>query len=108
MDAKKYIGLDVHQATISVAVLDASGKLVMECVIETTAATILKFFGGLRGSLCVTLEEGTWAAWRYDLLRPHVAQVVVCNPRKTPCSKRALRAIGRSCAATHIIWGDFP
>ena len=59
MDAKKYIGLDVHQATISVAVLDASGKLVMECVIETKAATILEFLGGLRGSLCVTLEEGT-------------------------------------------------
>jgi len=27
----KYIGLDVHQATISAAVLDSTGKLVMEC-----------------------------------------------------------------------------
>lgn len=87
MDAKKYIGLDVHQATISVAVLDTSGKLVMECVIETKAATILEFFGGLLGSLCVTFEEGTWAAWLYDLLRPHVAQVVVCNPRKNALLK---------------------
>jgi molybdopterin-guanine dinucleotide biosynthesis protein A len=32
--------------------------------------------------LSVTFEEGTWAAWLYDLLKPHVARVVVCNPRK--------------------------
>jgi hypothetical protein len=37
----KYIGLDVHQATISVVVLDGTGHLVMESVIETKAATIL-------------------------------------------------------------------
>ena len=30
MNDAKYIGLDVHQATISVAVLDSAGKLVME------------------------------------------------------------------------------
>ena len=28
MKSEKYIGLDVHQATISVAVLDSTGKLV--------------------------------------------------------------------------------
>jgi response regulator RpfG family c-di-GMP phosphodiesterase len=55
MNSEKYIGLDVHQATISVAVLDHSGKLVMECILETTAATILEFFAGLRGTLSVTL-----------------------------------------------------
>jgi hypothetical protein len=27
MNSEKYIGLDVHQATISVAVLDSTGKL---------------------------------------------------------------------------------
>ena len=33
----KHIGLDVHQATISVAVLDCGGRLVMEAVLETKA-----------------------------------------------------------------------
>jgi hypothetical protein len=37
-DAKN-IGLDVHQATISVAVLDSAGKLVMEPILETKAET---------------------------------------------------------------------
>ncbi len=31
MSHEKYIGMDVHQATISVAVMDAKGKLLMEC-----------------------------------------------------------------------------
>ena len=73
MNSEKYIGLDVHQATISVAVLDHSGKAVMECIVETKASTILEFFAGLRGTLSVTFEEGTSAAWLYDLLRPHAA-----------------------------------
>ena len=63
---EKYIGLDVHQATICVAVMDSMGKLIMESILETKAATILEFVAGLRGSLSVTFEEGTWATWLYD------------------------------------------
>src|SRR5215472_10802362 len=66
MDQKKYIGLDVHQASISVAVRDAAGKLVTESIIETKATTILEFVRGIRGSLWITFEEGTNAAWLYD------------------------------------------
>src|SRR5437879_12346940 len=87
MNGDKYIGLDVHQATISVAVLDSAGKLLMESVIETKAATILQFIQGLRGNLYVTFEEGTCAAWLYDLLKPHVTKVVVCDPRKNALLK---------------------
>jgi hypothetical protein len=37
MNDAKYIGLNVHQATISVSVLDSSGKLVLEAILETKA-----------------------------------------------------------------------
>src|SRR6266700_7522708 len=87
MNDAKYIGLDVHQATVSAAVLDSNGKLVMECVLETKAATILQFIHGLHGSLHVTFEEGTCAAWLHDLLKPHVSEVLVCNPRKNALLK---------------------
>ena len=87
MNEAKYIGLDIHQATISAAVLDSAGKLVMECILETKTATILQFIHGLRGSLHVTLEEGTNAAWLHDLLKPHVTQVLVCDPRKNAAMK---------------------
>ena len=87
VNSEKYIGLDVHQATISVAVMDSMGKLIMESILETKASTILEFFAGLRGTLSVTFEEGTWAAWLYDLLKPHVDELVVCNPRKNALLK---------------------
>jgi hypothetical protein len=87
MNSETYIGRDLHQATIAVAVLDSTGKLVMESILETKAATILEFFAGLRGTLSVTFEEGTWVAWLYDLLKPHGAKRVVCNPRKNALPK---------------------
>ncbi len=87
MDSVKYIGMDVHKEAISIAVLNSSGKLVMECVIETKAIAILQFIQGLRGSLHLTFEEGTWAAWLYDLLKPHVTKIVVCNPRRNALLK---------------------
>jgi len=39
MSQEKYIGLDVHQATIAVGVMDAADKLIMECRRETQAST---------------------------------------------------------------------
>jgi hypothetical protein len=45
MNDAKYIGLDVHQATISAAVLDSTGKLLMESIFETKAATVLRVIG---------------------------------------------------------------
>src|SRR5947208_14875336 len=87
MSQEKYIGMDVHQATISVAVMDAKGKLIMECVLETKAATILEFIQGLRGTLALTFGEGTSAAWLHDLLKPHVSRLVVCDPRKNALLK---------------------
>jgi len=87
MNQEKYVGMDVHQATISVAVMDSKGKLIMECILETKAATILEFIQRLHGSLSVTFEEGPSAAWLHDLLKPHVSHLVVCDPRKNALLK---------------------
>jgi len=87
MNSTKYIGMDVHKEATTIAVMNAAGKLVMESIVETKAATIVQFLEGLRGELCVTFEEGTWAAWLYDLLKPYVTKVVVCNPRKNALLK---------------------
>jgi hypothetical protein len=35
------------------------GKLIMECLLETKAATIVEFIQGLHGPLSLTFEEGT-------------------------------------------------
>ena len=82
MNQEKYIGMDLHAATISVAVKNAQGKVLTECVLETKASTILEFIQGQRGTVAVTFEEGIMAAWLHDLLKPHVSRLVVCDPRK--------------------------
>ena len=89
MTSAKYIGMDVHTESISIAVRNSLGKIVMECVIEAEASSIVQFIDGLRGDLRVTFEdeEGTWAAWLYDLLKPRVSGVEVCNPRKNALLK---------------------
>src|SRR5258708_8222457 len=87
MNDAKYIGMDVHEATISVAVWDSRGNLVMEAILQTKAETILQFIGRLGGSLQVTFEEVTCAAWLYSMLKPHATKVVVCDPRKNALLK---------------------
>jgi transposase len=92
MDSVKYIGMDVHNEAIVLAVMNSSGKLLMESVIETKAITILDFFRGSRGSLHVTFEEGTWAVWLYDLIKPHVTELIVCNPRRNALLKEGSKS----------------
>ena len=41
--------------------LGLQGQASVESILETQAATILEFFAGLRGTLSVTFEEGTWS-----------------------------------------------
>lgn len=72
----------MHQASICAAVLNAAGKLVMESVVETGAATVLDLLKGLGGRVELTFEEGTHTAWLDDLLKNTQAEVIVCDPRK--------------------------
>ena len=88
----KYIGMDVHKEAIVIAVLNDSGKLIIESIVETKASSILQFIHGLRGELHVTWEEGTWASWLYDLLLPQVEKVLVCNPRRNALLKEGSKS----------------
>jgi transposase len=75
----------IHKVVI--AVLNGSGKPVMESIVETKASSLLQFIHGLRGELHVSWEDGAWAAWLYDLLQPQVTRVLVCDPRRNALLK---------------------
>ena len=79
--SEKYVGVDAHQAGLLIEITGEKGKCLMHTVIPTRADTIKEFFGGLKGTVRVTFEEGTLAEWLYSLIRPLGAEVVVCNPR---------------------------
>jgi transposase len=77
----KYVGLDVHQSSTAAAVPDEQGKSVMESILTTGGEAIRDFLKGLRGTIHATFEEGTQASWLYEIVKPVVAEVIVCNPR---------------------------
>jgi hypothetical protein len=66
-DRDKYIGFDLHQATTVVAVLDADGKVVMETIVATEEAAVIRILKSLSEPLHITFEETTQA--RVDVRR---------------------------------------
>jgi transposase len=82
MSNDKYVGLDVHQASVVCAVHNHEGRCVARSIIETKAETVRDFLRGLSGTIYVTFEEGIQAQWLYELIRPLVSELVVCNPRR--------------------------
>ena len=76
-----YVGMDVHQASIDIVVLNGAGKAVMELRIKTGAELVRGVLKQLKGRIYVTFEEGTQATWLHDVVRPLVTEVVVCDPR---------------------------
>jgi transposase len=81
-DLMKYVGMDVHKSTTVIIVLNAQGKFEMQAVIKTETGAFREFFSKLAGTVKVIFEEGTQSAWLYQLIKPLVAEVVVCDVRK--------------------------
>lgn len=92
MKCDKYMGMDVHAATTVIAVLDGEGKVILETVVATEAAAILRLIQSLSGALHVTFEETTQAAWLYEVVRTFVAEVVVCDPRRNKLLREGSKA----------------
>jgi transposase len=87
MSNHKYVALDVDSANIVAGVYDSKGKALMQCCIKMNAQAVREFFKLLSGTVHVTFEEGTQAAWLYELVHPLVAEVIVCNPRQNQLMK---------------------
>ena len=81
--AIQYVGIDVHQATLVIAVLDASGRTVLQSTVATQRKAIEQALRGLSGRVWVAFEEGTQAQWLYEVVSPLVERVIVCNPRES-------------------------
>lgn len=77
-----YVGMDVHQASIVIVVLNGAGKVVETISLKTGASAVRSYLQRLKGRVFVTFEEGTQAQWLYDVVQPLVTQVLVCDPRQ--------------------------
>ena len=81
MSSIKYVGMDVHLATTSCAVLDSAGNQFSSNVIRTNLEAVRDFLNGLSGTVHLTFEEGALAQWMFEITSPLVTKVIVCNAR---------------------------
>jgi transposase len=74
---ERYIGLDVHAASTTFAVVGDGGKRLGSYVVETNGQALVEQLKTIPGEKHVCLEEGTQSAWIYEIFSPHAKEVVV-------------------------------
>lgn len=74
---ERYIGLDAHGTSCTFVVVGQSGKKLRQDVIETNGAALISNVRSLTGRKHLVLKEGTQSAWMYEILSPHVDELVV-------------------------------
>jgi transposase len=77
---KKYIGLDVHQASTTMVVIDSRGKMIQSIVTRTDAKDLRSLIASISGAKELALEEGCMSSWLYTFLLPVVDRLIVCDP----------------------------
>ena len=88
---ERYIGLDAHGASCTLAVVSQNGKRLASHVVETNAKALIEVIRAIPGRRHLCLEEGTLADWLYEVLSPHVEQLVVaavCESRGQKSDRR--------------------
>ena len=58
----RYIGIDVHARSCTVAVVDAAGKRIGEHLVETNGQALVECLRIIPGQRHVCIEEGTQSA----------------------------------------------
>lgn len=79
----RYIGLDAHASSCTVAVIGPSGRRLQSQVLETNARALISFLKMIPKPRHLCLEEGTQAGWLHEVLGPHVQEIVVAGVRKS-------------------------
>lgn len=87
----RYVGLDGHAESCTLAVMGPSGKRLKSMVVETNGQALLEAVRSIPGRIHLCLEEGTQSAWLHELLSPHVEELVVVMPPESKGAKDDLR-----------------
>jgi len=80
---ERYIGLDPHGTSCTFGVIGPSGRKLRHDVVETNGAALVQYLRNVPGRKHLCLEEGTQSAWLYEILSPHVVEIVVAGISKS-------------------------
>ena len=75
-----FVGLDVHQRSSAVCILDGNGKAVKRVQIRGHCSKVVEMLEALRHRFAVCYEASCGYGWLYDRLRRVAARVVVAHP----------------------------
>ena len=76
---ERYIGMDVHAASCTLAVISEKGRKLKDFPIETNGEALVEAVRMIPGHRHLVFEEGLQSAWLYETLSPHVDELVVAG-----------------------------
>lgn len=88
---ERYLGIDAHDESSTIAVLGPSGKLVRQIVIETKPRAIIDAVQSIAGKKRLCLEESPLSEWLYELLEKHVEYIEVVQAELNAATKSDAR-----------------
>ncbi len=83
----RYLGGDVHAASVSFTVRGESGKILRRDVVETHGQALVAYLRQQPGHVHLCIEERELSQWLYEILSPHVGELVVYRARWEPGNK---------------------
>jgi transposase len=85
------IGLDVHAASCTVAIISQAGKRLKDFPVETNGQALVEAIRMIPGRKHLVFEEGLQSAWLYEILSPHVDETVVAGVTESRGQKNDTR-----------------
>jgi len=79
---KVYVGMDLGSKECAAVTRNSKGKIIDSEVFKTSEHNLIVFFESLGGEVHVMFEEGELASWVRGTIKPHVASVTVCDPKR--------------------------
>ena len=76
---ERTIGMDVHAASCTLAVISQTGKRLKDFPVETHGQALVEAVRMIPGRKHRVFEEGLQSAWLYETLSPHVDEIVVAG-----------------------------
>jgi transposase len=76
---ERYIGMDVHAASCTLAVISEKGRKLRDFPVETNGQALVEAIRMIPGHRHLVMEEGLQSAWLYETLSPHVDELVVAG-----------------------------
>ena len=76
---ERYLGLDVHAASCTLAVISERGRKLKDFPVETNGQALVEAIRMIPGHKHLVFEEGLQSAWLYETLNPHVDEIVVAG-----------------------------